>query len=224
MNNTFRDDLYATLNGFNIKRYKYLFFDRSSFIPPVIFSTFPKEWLKIYRDNKLYHTDPIVNFGRISVKPFSWLSVMPYLISQNQDFLKLAKSHDVHNGYTFTINDPLGNTAFLNLLCDESSGIDIEFFDAHRAELQILLVDLYDLYLREKKSIEYYRNKLSLMLSEKEKQVLSLGCNGLKYREIALRLDISERTVKHHISNIVEKLNVGSAKQAFLRLKELNII
>jgi DNA-binding NarL/FixJ family response regulator len=35
-------------------------------------------------------------------------------------------------------------------------------------------------------------------------------CEGLKNHEIARRLQISETTVRHHLSSIFTKLNVGS--------------
>ncbi|RKS86091.1 LuxR family quorum-sensing system transcriptional regulator ExpR [Orbus hercynius] len=224
MNNYFHNELYGKLTALNIKYFQYLFFDRSHLAPPQIFSTYPQEWLAIYQKQKLYYTDPIVNLARTTVKPFAWSLSMLYMEGQDHDFCKLAKQHGIEAGYTFSINDVLGNSAFLTLLCDGTSAIDMTFFDAKRAELQILLLELYDLYLREKKSLEYYRNKAYLMITEKERQLLTLGCSGLKYREIALKLGISERTVKYHMSNIVEKFNVETAKQAFLRAKELNVI
>lgn len=45
----------------------------------------------------------------------------------------------------------------------------------------------------------------STELTEKEIAVLRLVCNGLEYGEIASALNISERTVKYHISNILSK-------------------
>ena len=42
-------------------------------------------------------------------------------------------------------------------------------------------------------------------LTAKEIQVLRLVCDGLEYSEIAEALSISERTVKYHVSNILQK-------------------
>ncbi|WP_392561450.1 LuxR family transcriptional regulator [Orbus sturtevantii] len=201
-----------------------MFFDRSAFIAPAIFSTYPDEWTTFYQQQKLYYSDPIINLAKTTVKPFAWGSVANYLPSQDQTFFKLSKQYGIHDGYTFSTHDALGHCAFLNLLCDENNAIDCTFFERHRAELQMVLVDLYDLYLQQHKHMEYYRNRAYLMISDKEKQVLKLGCDGLKYKDIALKLGISERTVKFHISKIVEKLDVGNAKQAFLKCKELNVI
>jgi len=224
LNNSFTQSLSAKLDKFGVKQYAFLFFDRGSFIAPAIFSTYPHEWAQLYQQQKLYYNDPIINLARTTVKPFTWSSVANYLSSQEQAFFKLSKQYGIDSGYTLSIHDALGHCAFLNLVCDEQYSIDEVFFERHRAELQMTLVDLYELYLQQYKHTEYYRNRAYLMISNKEKQVLKLGCDGLKYKDIALNLGISERTVKFHISKIVEKLNVDTAKQAFLRCKELGVI
>jgi DNA-binding NarL/FixJ family response regulator len=46
-------------------------------------------------------------------------------------------------------------------------------------------------------------------LSEREREVISLIGQGLRNREIAERLSISEITVRHHLSSIYSKLSVG---------------
>jgi DNA-binding CsgD family transcriptional regulator len=51
-------------------------------------------------------------------------------------------------------------------------------------------------------------------LGNREREVLELMMAGLRNREIAIRLFISERTVKFHVSNILAKLEVGSRTEA----------
>lgn len=46
-------------------------------------------------------------------------------------------------------------------------------------------------------------------LTDRERQVVSLVCTGLKNKEIADRLFISESTVRHHLSSIFSKLGVA---------------
>ena len=52
------------------------------------------------------------------------------------------------------------------------------------------------------------------MLSEREREVLSLIGNGATNREIAERLIISENTVKSHLRSILNKLNIRNRQQA----------
>jgi DNA-binding CsgD family transcriptional regulator len=51
-------------------------------------------------------------------------------------------------------------------------------------------------------------------LRDREREVLELMIAGLRNRDIASRLFISERTVKFHVSNILAKLQVGSRTEA----------
>lgn len=51
-------------------------------------------------------------------------------------------------------------------------------------------------------------------LTKRELEVLIQVANGMFNKEIALALDISERTVKNHISNIFKKIEVSDRTQA----------
>ncbi len=51
-------------------------------------------------------------------------------------------------------------------------------------------------------------------LTQRETEILKHVTEGLANKEIAHTLDISERTVKNHLSNIMEKLHVNSRTQA----------
>lgn len=51
-------------------------------------------------------------------------------------------------------------------------------------------------------------------LTEREKEILCQVAEGMLNKEIAASLDISEQTVKNHISNIFQKLDVADRTQA----------
>jgi DNA-binding NarL/FixJ family response regulator len=51
-------------------------------------------------------------------------------------------------------------------------------------------------------------------LSERERQVLALIAEGLPTREVAERLNYSERTIKNVLHDVVKKLNARSRSQA----------
>lgn len=53
-------------------------------------------------------------------------------------------------------------------------------------------------------------------LSEREREVLSLLADGLTNREIGERIHLAEKTVKHHMTNILGKLRVRSRVEAAL--------
>lgn len=65
--------------------------------------------------------------------------------------------------------------------------------------------------------------KLVGELTPKQFQVLKKLQNGLLNKQIAFDLNITEATVKAHISAVFRKLNVNTRTQAVLRLKSLDI-
>ena len=61
-------------------------------------------------------------------------------------------------------------------------------------------------------------------LTETEKQVLRMLANGIKRKEIAEQLFMSERTVSNHLQHIFEKLGVSSAVEAVTKAIQLGYI
>ena len=57
-------------------------------------------------------------------------------------------------------------------------------------------------------------------LTAREHEVLDLIAKGLNNQAIATRLSISEKTVRNHISNIFNKLQVVDRAQAIVRARE----
>lgn len=61
-------------------------------------------------------------------------------------------------------------------------------------------------------------------LSSREVEILRLMTGGYSNREIATALDLSEGTVKNHVSNILSKLGVRDRTRAVLKAIEKGII
>ncbi len=61
-------------------------------------------------------------------------------------------------------------------------------------------------------------------LSEQEKRVLRLVAEGKTNKQIAADLFLSDKTVKHHISNILGKLNLTSRSQAAVWATQHNLL
>lgn len=61
-------------------------------------------------------------------------------------------------------------------------------------------------------------------LTKRELEVLIQVANGMFNKEIATSLDISERTVKNHISNIFKKIDVNDRTQAAVFAIKNNLI
>ena len=62
------------------------------------------------------------------------------------------------------------------------------------------------------------------ILTTREKEVFELLVSGLTTKEIASSLNISEKTVRNHISNVMQKLGVKGRANAVIELLKLNEI
>lgn len=62
------------------------------------------------------------------------------------------------------------------------------------------------------------------ILTKREKEVFKLLITNKDTKEIAKILNISEKTVRNHISNAMQKLGVKGRAQAVVELLRMNII
>jgi DNA-binding NarL/FixJ family response regulator len=76
----------------------------------------------------------------------------------------------------------------------------------------------------DQSSSQLFKGKDMMGLTTREIEILSIMAQGLKNREIADKLAISEKTVKTHLNRIFKKLGVNSRSQAILTLMEKKIL
>ena len=62
------------------------------------------------------------------------------------------------------------------------------------------------------------------VLSIREQEVLTLVAGGLSNKQIASRLDLSERTVQNHIANIFRRLGVSSRTEAVMKAITIGLL
>ncbi len=62
------------------------------------------------------------------------------------------------------------------------------------------------------------------ILTKREKEVFLLLVKNKSTKDIALELGISEKTVRNHISNVMQKLGVKGRASAVVELLKLNEI
>ncbi len=73
--------------------------------------------------------------------------------------------------------------------------------------------------------VSSFHTHFQASLTQREKEVLTLLCQGKSYKMIAEALFISEDTVRYHIKNVYKKLQVGSKSEAVAKaLKEKLVV
>jgi DNA-binding NarL/FixJ family response regulator len=75
-----------------------------------------------------------------------------------------------------------------------------------------------------KPTVINYDQLLKAGISKREADILLLINDGLSNQQIADKLFISENTIKKHISNIFQKLQVERRTEAIRKARELSII
>lgn len=64
------------------------------------------------------------------------------------------------------------------------------------------------------------RTDLFSELTAREEQILKSVSHGLSNKEIALKLNLSEKTIKHYMTNILQKLQVRNRVQAAIKARD----
>jgi LuxR family transcriptional regulator of spore coat protein len=63
-----------------------------------------------------------------------------------------------------------------------------------------------------------------MILTPREKEIFNLLIDNYNTKDIANKLGISEKTVRNHISNVMQKLGVKGRSSAVVELLKLNEI
>ena len=63
-----------------------------------------------------------------------------------------------------------------------------------------------------------------MLLTPREKEILRLVARGMTNQDVAQTLDISENTVKAHVSHILDRLDVSDRTQAAVWAVQLGLI
>ncbi|WP_224554267.1 helix-turn-helix transcriptional regulator [Pectobacterium versatile] len=194
----------------------------------IIISSYPDEWVDLYKENKYQHIDPVVLASFNKISPFSWeRSLVINTRLQLAKIFSLSKKYNIINGYTFVLHDHGDNLAMLSIIVDSSYPDDVEtFIEEKKDTFQMLLIEAYEKIISLCR--EMIENKKQLnnkeIFSQRENEILYWASMGKTYLEVAIILGIKTSTVKFHIGNVVKKLGVLNAKHAIRLGVELQLI
>lgn len=104
--------------------------------------------------------------------------------------------------------------------------------DIHPNELEKALIEIKergyynadDLNLRYRRMMVKQNSETQIVLTEKEKAFLQLACSDLTYKQIALQMHLSERTIDGYREALFEKLNVQSRTGMALEAIRKNLV
>lgn len=127
------------------------------------------------------------------------MDVKVLILTVHNEVEYLLRAVDIGvNGYILKDSESAELKKAINIICNGESYIQPKLIPALNNRLVARDID--------KDKIE--------ALTSRELEVLALIANGMFNKEIAIALNISERTVKNHISNIFRKIEVSDRTQA----------
>jgi len=172
---------------------------------------YPKEWEEQYSTEKLYKVDPIIhfNFTYPNTSHF-WSEALNFFPEEPyKDFMNMASEFGLNFGLTSNVNKlEMNETTIISFANDMNS-----FNSHHKKILDILAPHVHQALLQvSEETTSKAQNFPALTLREKE--VLNWIKDGKTNWETSVILNISERTVKFHVQNVLSKLDSVSKTQA----------
>ena len=168
----------------------------------------------------LNHIRPDVLLLDINMPKMNGLEVLQEIRKQKMNIKVLVLT--IHNEVEYLLRAvDIGINGYI-LKDSESSVLKKAIFAVHNGEtyIQPSLSPLLNSKMIDR---DVDKEKIK-SLTRRELDVLKLLAEGLFNKEIAFKLDISERTVKNHVSNIFKKIDVADRTQAAVFAIRNNLI
>ena len=190
-------------------------------IVSVINVDYPIEWMELYFKREYQYVDPINQYNFTHFKPQIWSETYKKYSAEKSEFVLTANEFGLKEGLTHGIFDGAG----LNGSVFSFAGRSMKPTADHLKILEIIIPHLHQAILRViKKTSLYEGDAMPHPLSRREIEILKWMREGKTNWEISVILGISERTVKFHVSNIINKLNTSNRSHAIAKALDLNII
>lgn len=166
---------------------------------------YPMEWMELYEKRKYILVDPIIKANFTQFTPLNWGDVYKQL-PPPKDFLRLSTEFTLESGYAYGAKNLKGTKGSIFSF----SGKTVEYNARSVAILSYIVPHLHQTLER----VLRQRQTCSCVLTEREKEILRWSAAGKSSWDISIILNISERTVYYHMSNIMQKLDAVNRSHA----------
>lgn len=234
-NNTFtatlQDYIARKLQAYGSPDYAYTVVNKKNPSDCLIISSYPDEWVRLYRANNFQLIDPVILSAFKRTSPFAWdenITLMSDL--RFTKIFTLSRQYNIVNGFTFVLHDHMNNLALLSIIINQGYQGDLEQrLSTEQGALQMQLIDFNEQMYRLSGALSGKEKKQDArgqgaIFTPRENEVLYWASMGKTYAETAEIIGLSVSTVKFHIKNVVTKLGVSNARQAIRLGVELDLI
>jgi len=179
-------------------------------------TSYPEEWLSIYRDSGYHAVDPVIKYNFSSFNLQYWKDTYEKY-SVPKKFLSTADSFGLTEGYSHGVRNLKGDLGSVFSF----GGASVERHPRSEAILNYIVPHLHQAIVR---TIGRPKSKQTNCLSSREKEALTWIKRGKSTWDISSILGISENTVKFHVKTILQKLDAVSRTQAVAIALEQRLI
>ncbi len=186
----------------------------------------PKEWVLAYEANAYVEVDPRVTATFDRTSPFVWDSARMGGDARVRAFLAHAARYGIRSGVVCAFCYP--NRARIGFMFNSSiSPVPPQRSAQIASQLGMLMI--FSARFHEILMATHIEKGLppaskGLPLSPRERQCLFMAAKGLTSADIAIKLDIAERTVNFHFCNLMSKLDVLNRQEAIGKALSLGLI
>jgi LuxR family quorum-sensing system transcriptional regulator CciR len=181
---------------------------------------YPEDWMRHYAANDYLAYDPTYPEAKRTNLPFTWESLRSRkgLNQKNILVLNEAEEAGLHNGISLSIHQPGGLIFGMGLASDAKH--DKETDKNGMSVLYALIHQFHVAYSSFRTSAPHP----SVVLTEREREILLWSMRGKSKGVIAEIIDCSKHTVDFHLRNIYRKLEVNNIMPAVLKAISLRLI
>ena len=190
----------------------------------LILSGYPAAWRRRYDACNYMAIDPILATAQAQLAPVVWADV-PRTEPVQERMFQEAAEHGLGHGITFPVHGQSGEFSLLSLAGETPLPNEAEARFELCRRAQSFAMQIHDSLRRiNRQAAQTLRGELRPVLTERERQVLTLAAEGQHGADIAQQLGISERTVTYHVEQCQRKLGVRTRSHAVARAMALGAI
>lgn len=207
------------LKEIGIYNYSYVYLKQSpsESEEAIILGNYPEEWTKNYKKNRLHKKDPVIDISCTTSSPFFWKDRIPQQMESNEIFV-ISSHYGIHQGFSIPFHEPGCACGSMHFAAEKDNSHFTKTINDHLYFVTVIG------YIAHQKRPAITRQPIHNALTARETECLEWIAAGKTYAEVSMILEISERTVRFHTKNIMNKLNSVNIKQVITKAIKSNII
>ena len=192
-----------------------------------VFTTLSPAWVHRYDERAYIEVDTRIAKALHSALPLFWEYTSERGHSKETDaFLDDSLAHGVGSGVICGIHGPRQTKVIfaLSLGAPRIDEILRKEIEERLGDILLLGAYFHEVFMRAIVEQQIPPSSLGLPLSMRERQCLELAARGQTTQDIAVKLEISERTVQFHFDGIRAKLGAANRQEAVAKGMALGMI